>query len=330
MLINEKIEKSILHYFQRKADSDELKALEEWTENREHRNMLSDYTRLWIWSAQLKEKKDTAGFTDLWEKIKKREKPDKLGSLRSVFWRAAVVLILLGMGWWGARTYYRGYGSFPEQVFAVSAGQNENSLLTLPDGTRVYLRQGSMLNYGSAFSSRHREVSLKGEAYFDVARDESHPFLVRTCNASIRVLGTRFNVLAEPGLCQATLEEGKVEFDVGGGKKYMLRPGQQVQLDLYTRQVAVRDVDTELYTAWKDGKVIFRDETLGEITKKLERIYHVRFIYEDDELARKYRFSGTFHRETSIGDVLTMLKLSIPMKVTREERFPEPDTIYLK
>ena len=110
----------------------------------------------------------------------------------------------------------------------------------------------------------------------------------------------------------------------------MLLPNQMIELNSESKEVQVKDVNPELYTAWKDGKIIFRYETLGAIAEKLEKIYHVKFVFANPDLAEKYRFSGTFNRETSIGDVITMLKLSIPMNVTREERFPEPDIICLK
>ncbi len=103
-----------------------------------------------------------------------------------------------------------------------------------------------------------------------------------------------------------------------------------IELDVTKQNVNIKNVNTELYTAWKDGKIIFRDETLGEITTKLERIYQVKFIYQRPGLSSNYRFSGTFHHDTPIGDVITMLKKSIPMQVSRIERFPDPDTIYLK
>jgi ferric-dicitrate binding protein FerR (iron transport regulator) len=126
------------------------------------------------------------------------------------------------------------------------------------------------------------------------------------------------------------LVEGKVEFETGNGEKYMLQPDQMIEFHTENNTTEIKHVNTELYTAWKDGKIIFRDETLGEITNKLERIYHVKFIYKKPELANNYNFSGTFHPETSIGEVITMLKISIPMEVRRTERFPEPDLIYLE
>ncbi len=326
------IEKIILHFLQKNATPEELKEINEWNERSVPRNELSNYLKLWIWSAQLKDRKPQIGFDDTWQKIQSRRSLPKSNIIRLRQWiqYAAVILVLLNIGWWGARYFYTRNTIPDERRFQVSADQTANSVVTLPDSTLVYLRQGSSLSYGAQFKTDNREVSLEGEAYFKVTRDEDHPFIVRTTHAQIKVLGTCFNVSSEKGssLFQAVLVEGKIELTTGRGEEYLLQPDQMIELE--GKNVKITNVNTELYTAWKDGKVIFRDETLGEITRKLEQIYHVKFIYENPDLAREYRFSGTFHRETSIGEVITMLKLSIPMEVRRQERFPEPDRIYLK
>ena len=329
------IEKIILHFFQGDAGSEELNALNKWSEKPVNRNELKGYAKLWMWSAQVKSRKPQVKFDDTWEKIRSRKHSSRptIIRMRQFAQYAAIVLILLNLGWWGAHSYYNHSNESGEQQFLITADQTANSVITLPDSTLVYLRQGSSLRYDSGFRSDNREVLLEdGEAYFEVTRDEDHPFIVRMEHAQIEVMGTRFNVLAEKGssVYQTTLVDGKVTFKVNGGEKYQLQPDQMIEFNVNDRDVKIENVNTELYTAWKEGKIIFRDETLGEITGKLERIYHVEFIYKNPELAQKYRFSGTFHQETSIGEVITMLKLSIPMEVKREERFPEPDQIYLK
>lgn len=328
------IDQIIIEFFQRKSTTEEIHELNNWIESPANKKELNDYSKIWLWTHQLIERKPQIEFEDTWRKINDRVNTKNSGTiwLQNFAKYAAIILIVLNVGWWGAHYYYKSSSSLIEQHFQVSADQSANSVVLLPDNTLVYLRQGSNLHYDSQFTSENREVSLEGEAYFEVTSDKDHPFIVKTENAQVKVLGTRFNVSAEKGspICQTTLVEGKVEFITNNGKRYLLLPNQMIELDVEKQAVNIKRVHTELYTAWKDGKIIFRDETLGEITKKLERIYHVRFIYKNSDLAEKYRFSGTFHRETSIGDVITMLKLSIPMTVSREEKFPDPDTIYLR
>lgn len=328
------IDQIIIEFFQRRSSSEDIHELNNWIESPANKKELNDYSKIWLWTHQLKERKPEVEFNITWQKINDRGNTKNKGTiwLYSLARYAAVILIVLNVGWWGARYYYQSASSKIEQHFQVSADQSANSVVLLPDNTLVYLRQGSNLHYNSQFTSKNREVSLEGEAYFEVTSDKEHPFFVKTENAQVKVLGTRFNVSAEKGspICQTTLVEGKVEFITNNGKRYLLLPNQMIELNSEIQAVNIKQVNPELYIAWKDGKIIFRDETLGEITSKLERIYHVKFIYKNADLAEKYRFSGTFHRETSIGDVITMLKLSIPMNVSREEKFPDPDTIYLR
>ncbi len=323
----------ILKFFQKEALPDETKELDSWSNDPANRKELNDYSKLWLWSHQLKDRAPQVKFEETWNRIGSRKNTAKSRVFRigNLLKYAAAVLLVLNAGWWGSHLYYQ-LNEDAGQPLQVSADLASNSVLVLPDNTVVHLRQGSVLRYNPKFNARNREVSLEGEAYFNVTSDPKHPFTVNTENAAIRVLGTRFNVLAEKGspVCQTTLVEGKVELIAENGKRYLLLPNQTIELNAENKEVKIKRVNTELYTAWKDGKIIFRDETLGGIAKKLERIYHVKFVFANSELADKHRFSGTFYRETSVGDVITMLKLSIPMTVTRNEKFPDPDIIYLK
>ncbi len=324
----------ILKFLQGKGTSEEIKKLRGWSKSAVNKKELNDYSKLWLWSHQLKDRAPQVEFENTWQKITAEKTISATHNLwiKSIVKYAAVILIVLNIGWWGASLYYKNTEVDGNQQVQVSADHASNSVLTLPDNTLVYLREGSNLKYDPRFRGGQREVLLEGEAYFEVTSDKKHPFVVKTKNAHIKVLGTKFNVLAEKGstICQTTLVEGKVEFIVPGRKNYMLLPNQMVELNSKSREVHIRKVNTELYTAWKDGKIIFRDETLGEIARELGKIYHVKFIFVNPDMAEKYRFSGTFNRETPLGDVITMLKLSIPMTVTRDEKFPDPDIIYLK
>lgn len=330
----DRINKLIIRFFQKETNAIDLDELEKSIRNPADKEKLSDYLKIWLWVSQMEQSEPLVNVEDTWKRIEEKEHERRNKNFRiTVFLRyAAVFLILLNVGWWGARFHYQGQTATNEQHFKVSANRFNNSVITLPDQTQVILRPGTNLEYGSRFNKNSREVRLDGEAYFDVTRDEKSPFVVLTEQGRIEVLGTSFNVLTGRGnaIAQTTLVEGKVEFTTRLGLKYQLEPNQTLELNLENNYARVIQVNTELYTSWKDGKIMFRDNTLREITEKLENIYHVKFIYINPELADNYRFSGTLHYETSIGDVISMLKISIPMHVKREERFPEPDRIYLE
>ncbi len=325
----DKIKHLLIHFLQKNSSNEELEEMEHWLKETANRRMLSSYQKLWVWSGQLKPRRPQIEFEIIWNKI---ENQRTFHIPRHIWKYAAVLLLCLNIGWGAIYLFQQKNQSTLSQSIEIAAGQSANSIITLPDQSLVYLHPGSRLEYDFGSGNDSRDVFLDGEAYFEVEKDVKRPFTVHTSKADIRVLGTKFNVFdaRESEIAQTTLVEGKVEFTTNYGKSYILKPSQMIELNTETKTVQLNQVNTELYTAWKDGKIIFRNESLGNIARKLERTYHVKFIFENPDLASAYEFSGTFHRETSIGEVLQMLQISIPMDVKRTERFPEPDLIYLK
>ena len=161
------------------------------------------------------------------------------------------------------------------------------SVITLADGSKVWLNAGSRLIYPSEFVDKRREVFLVGEAFFDIAKDESHPFYVKTTDVEIKVLGTQFNVSAYPEdySVQTALAEGRVELSrVNAGlleKKIQLSPGELAYFNKKSRETIIYKVDLEYYTLWTDGLFSFSNTDLNRIIRKLERFYNIRFQFDD-------------------------------------------------
>ncbi|MDR1371039.1 MAG: FecR domain-containing protein [Dysgonamonadaceae bacterium] len=155
------------------------------------------------------------------------------------------------------------------------------SKVTLADGTLVTLNGGSKLVYPARFGTE-RQVYLSGEGFFDVSKDEKHPFTVRTENIFIRVLGTRFACKAyeEDLVTVLTLEEGQVEAisvnENGRKRNVLLKPAQQLTLNNRSGELRQKNVSTYEYTAWKDGVIHFNGETLNEIAVILERRFDTK------------------------------------------------------
>lgn len=197
---------------------------------------------------------------------------------------------------------------------AVGAGVNRIEVprggeykLRLADGTTVWLNAGTELSYSTSFNGSEREVFLKGEAYFDVAPDADKPFFVRTGGYDVRVTGTQFNVRCfDAGHAATTLVEGAVEI-WRGGERTALAPGQQALLS--DGAVSVAEVDTDGFTAWKDGVFNFSQRSLGDIAADLARWYDLDIVYDDPALAG-YHFSARFSRQAPIGEVLTVLGMT--------------------
>jgi transmembrane sensor len=184
------------------------------------------------------------------------------------------------------------------------------------DGTHVWLNSASRLRFPVNAGLTNREVYLEGEAYFDVARNEKHPFLVHTGSMDIMVLGTSFNVQNYPDMenTETTLVEGRLEIRNMDRKVVAtMKPGEQMKFSRTTRSGTLLKVDTAPYQAWKEGKLIFRDKSLGEIAGSLERWYNVRLIFSDEKI-RNYRFTGTILKYKPFDQILQAIRLTTPIR----------------
>ena len=205
------------------------------------------------------------------------------------------------------------------------------SSLTLPDGTKVWLNAGSSISYPVLFANNSREVSLKGEAYFEVKKDKSWPFVVTTKNMNVVVSGTTFNCNAYPenDQVQTVLVEGEVTIvNQSATELTTLNPGELAIFDNGNQQITTTKTDLQKYIAWKSGKLMFRDDKMNKVVEKLERWYNVEFEIEDQEIAN-YVYTATFVDE-SLDQVLKMLSLSAPIRYTISERNKQEDQTFAK
>lgn len=181
--------------------------------------------------------------------------------------------------------------------------------VTLQDGSVVQLNSASELRYPVQFAGRERRVFLSGEAYFEVAKDARHPFVVEVGHAEIEVLGTSFNVYSylEEQKTEATLVEGQVRFSAGG-QEVTLSPGEQGVWDT-AGHLDKREVDVYPYIAWKDGKFVFRKRTLEEVMRIVSRWYNVHVVFEDN-VSKQVSFSGNIRRYDDFSQVVGMLEMT--------------------
>lgn len=188
-------------------------------------------------------------------------------------------------------------------------------VIALADGTKIWLNAESRITYPTAFTGNTREVSLEGEAYFEIARDTTKPFIVHTERFDIRVTGTQFNVRTYPEeTAAATLTEGKIQLEREGHISRLI-PGQQAVL--VGEQVEIRDVDTEEAIAWRYESFSFKQRSLESILNELARWYDVNIFYQNPEV-KDYHFTAWFRRSSSIEEVIRILektkKINIQLK----------------
>lgn len=212
---------------------------------------------------------------------------------------AAILFIPLLLPWFLLFFYNK-----PQEANRIEIKTNPGmtASVTLPDSTVVILNSSSSLQYPSLFASGTREVTLQGEAFFSVKKDEKKKFVVKTWNGSqIMVYGTEFNIEAyqEDESVQTTLVSGKVGFSyVNKGEKefVMMKPGQKLIYDIAQEKVVLKKANVEAETSWKDGRLVFKNTPFEDILKSLSKRYNVKFILKNESL-KQNSFTGMFVKQ---------------------------------
>lgn len=187
--------------------------------------------------------------------------------------------------------------------------------VTLADGSVVWINSETEFSYPVSFTDSTREVTLWGEAYFEVAKEDK-PFKVRVNGAVVKVYGTRFNVNGyDPRRVQTVLVSGSVGVSSSARplKERMIRPNEMAEVNPETGDCVVSEVDASAYVAWKEGYFSFEGERLEEIMEKLSRWYDVEVVFVDEEL-RGQRFTGRAERNEDFRGVLNLLERTLLVK----------------
>lgn len=180
--------------------------------------------------------------------------------------------------------------------------------LELSDGSLVYLNSQTTLRFPDTFTKDKREIELlEGEIYVDVRSVMGYPFFVKAKEMMVCVTGTCFNISVYDNINQTTLVKGAVEVVVDSGESYTLNPSEQLSFESGSNNVKIRQVDTDLYTSWIEGRIVFRDETIENIMKKLSRWYNFHVEY-DDPVLKERRFGIHVDKYDHIEPLLKLLE----------------------
>ncbi len=182
-------------------------------------------------------------------------------------------------------------------------------MLVLSDGSKVWLNSESQLRYPASFQGKERRVFLKGEAYFEVCRNEEMPFIVVTGKSAVQVLGTSFNIRAytDEKYSYTTLVDGSVRVSAGT-QSMVLEPAEQGRVSV-SGSLDKRKVDVNLYTAWKKGRFVFENQTLEEMMNTLSRWYDVN-VFFTTERVKEAMFTGNLKRYDDFDKIVEMLELT--------------------
>ena len=256
------------------------------------------------------------------QKINTRIKTKKPHQIIIYYWQRFAALLLLPVLLLGSIYFYRQHTrpvkATTWQTFDTPPGVK--SQVQLPDGTHVWLNSNSQLTYSSAFVEGERRVTLLGEAFFEVAKDKKHPFSVNLGKIGVEVVGTKFNVTnyTDENRTEVVLTEGKIKLyrndSVNNRVIAEMKLGDQAIYEKSNSRLSLHQVNTDKYTSWIDGRLVFMDDKMDEVVRKLDRWFNVTIEVANPEI-NSYVYTGTFRHET-ISQVLTLLKKTSPITYT--------------
>jgi transmembrane sensor len=254
---------------------------------------------------------------------------------RTLRWSAAAVVVLAAVGIYKYKGTSKPPAQSPVSYREVAAKYGTRSYVDLPDGSRLWLNAGSKVRYAQNFADGTRELTLAGEAFFDVKHDAEHPFLIHAAGVDVKVLGTSLNVRAYPGdsTIETTLIQGRAEIELPGkaSSPIVLRPNEKVTMrnesqtgnnttDPDQRATAAHNFErhpvaadptykTIIETSWVEDKLVFRKEPFRKVAAQLERWYNIRFHFENDKYLEE-ELTGYF-KDQPIKNVMDGLQLSL-------------------
>jgi len=354
--ISERIKESIIGYYSGDLNQQQAEELVNWlSDDTENIQLFNEIKEIWQASALIsnREFNPDAAFLNLHDKIRTRNirplPPRKISITLTFLYRVAAGILLVSLLGAGALMVLKKPNSkiLSETYFEAHAPKGSKTLITLSEGTQVWLNAGTTLRYSNTFNSKNRDVYLEGEAFFRVSKNKHLPFKVSTSDICITALGTAFNVksYSEESLIETTLEEGSLRIDplISNGKSkksspIYLKQNQKLIYQKQDRNLAITSLkdqvleeddivvekhkdlpvristvqDIRLYTSWKDSQWVFKNEKLSTLAPKLERRYDINIIFEDSTLL-DYSFSGTL-RDESVEQVLAAIRFTAPIR----------------
>ncbi|WP_195373412.1 MULTISPECIES: FecR family protein [Parabacteroides] len=313
------MEKEILYkFFDGKASREEKEAIRIWLETSEENEQELFREREFFDAMVLSG--DTGKTTK-----EKKSRPFYLTAILEMVKLAAVLAIAITCGTYAYKSEIKKIRQAMNTI-TVPAGQRVN--LTLPDGTNVWLNACSEMKYPAAFTGDKREITLNGEAYFEVTHNADKPFLVQTNKCNIEVLGTKFNVEAyndSKDFCTSLLEGSvKIVEREKPSDNLILTPNQQATLvngHLSSEPIA----DFDLFR-WKEGLICFRNMHFKELMTRFEKCYGIHIIIENTNLA-DYVCSGKFRISDGIDKALSILQKDAQYTFIRSK---DDSAIYIK
>lgn len=339
----DKIWAAIARYLDGSNSLDDEKFINQWLESEKNRQTFDAVKKIWA-SAAINKKEAMKEFLpeEDWKRVsseirkieaeKKTERIRRFSLIRkrqryisSILKVAALVVVAFTSGY--LTLQYAPQAD--DQVYVpvinqISTGAGEKANIQLGDGTTVALSAETELSFPESFRKSSREVSLTGQAFFDVIPDENRPFIINTQNGVIKVLGTAFDVRSyeDDNVVDIMVTEGVVEISHAEvpQNKLVINRGYKGSISLSDNSLSVEWVDdAEQYTGWLDGRLIFKEEPLTNVFRQLERWYDIEITVEEArESILGKEFSANL-KTRSVADVMNLIEVTMNISYTIEE-----------
>lgn len=302
MHTDQNIHELIIRLFAGEASNEEKRNIETWL-NREpdNRKLLNDLKEIWL-SSGIEHNPDHYDVERAIQKFMQKtsflkEKAVERDRIYHFARYAAILLVALMI----PASYYFGKKSITSSntFTTISCALGDKTSIVLPDSSRVSLNSGSKLTFNNNFKNGARQVSLDGEAYFSVRKDPRNPFRVKTSAIDVEVLGTEFNLKAYSNeqTITTTLVTGSLKV-TGNNKSTTIKPNQKLIFNIENQEMNIHQIsDLSMDTEWKNGRLIFRNQSLGELEFELERWFDVEIEFADERVKSR-RFTGTLEHES--------------------------------
>lgn len=312
------------------TDKTEIKVIMDWIEmNPENHKIYNEILNCWALSG-IRHENAQVDVDQQFRLFKRKNFRIKL--ITEYLKYAAAMFILLSLG---ALTQHLVSDNNRKQNISwcevkVQLGQSVE--LALSDSTKVWLNSGTKFRYPSDFSAKSRIVELNGEAFFNVTSDKKHPFIVKTAYLDVNVTGTRFNVAAynDNDKTDITLVDGNVALQNKNGNTIAeLLPNMNAEFINSSNKLYLKKVNVDFYTSWTTGTLVFRQESLGDIAKKLEKWYSVKIVFDHEDI-KDIAFSGSILKNKPIDQILEILTYISRIGYQMQTRSNQPNIIHLK
>jgi len=297
-----------------KASPDEIAQFNAWAAREDSAPLLAGYRRLWELTASASSPDFNAGdsWNELEQKLAIRKETTRTVRMFPLWTKVAAAVLVLAVALFGIR------GLFSDELITVQTANNQQ-MVVLPDGSHVWLNANSSLRYADAFTGSRRDVTLEGEAFFDITKDPTRPFIIESAGTLTKVLGTSFSVRALTGApVTVTVVTGKVQFGPLGdeAKRVTLLAGDAGTFDAAVSRLEQHANADPYFLLWHNQTLLFNKTPLLQVFESLAKVYSVHITPMSD-ISPSCTFTGTFE-EAALPDIIDVLKTSVGFDVSEK------------